>query len=73
MNFIMYHAPGAGSITQPADLQSSLLLLCYSYPSFARNCGDLQYNRNDTTVLDDANIFPHYSRIITMSLVATLY
>ena len=30
MNFVMKHAPGAGSIAQPVDLQSSVLPLCYS-------------------------------------------
>ena len=28
------HAPGAESIAQPVDLQSSLLLLCYWYPLY---------------------------------------
>ena len=32
MNFVMNHAPGAGSITQPVDLQSSALPLCYGLP-----------------------------------------
>ena len=29
MNFVMNHAPGAGSIAQPVDQQSSVLPLCY--------------------------------------------
>ena len=29
MNFGMTHAPDAGSITQPVDLQSSMLPMCY--------------------------------------------
>ena len=32
MNFEMNHAPGAGSITQSVDLQSSELPLCHDYP-----------------------------------------
>ena len=32
MNFCMKHAPGAGSITLPVDLQSSMLLLCIGCP-----------------------------------------
>ena len=33
MNFRMNHAPSAGLITQPVDLQSSALPLCYGCPS----------------------------------------
>ena len=29
MNFVMNHAPGAGSIARPVDQQSSTLPLCY--------------------------------------------
>ena len=29
MNFVMNHAPGAGSIARPVDQQSSALPLCY--------------------------------------------
>ena len=32
MNFVMNHAPYAGSIAQPDDLQSSVLPLCYGCP-----------------------------------------
>ena len=32
MEFSMKHAPGAGLITQPDDLQSRALLLCYGCP-----------------------------------------
>ena len=32
MNFGMKHAPGAGLINQPVDLQSSALILCYGFP-----------------------------------------
>ena len=32
MNFGMNHAPGAGLIARPVDLQASELPLCYSCP-----------------------------------------
>ena len=32
MKFGLNHAPGAGLLTRPADLQSNMLLLCYDYP-----------------------------------------
>ena len=37
----MDHAPGAGSIAQPVDLQFSTLLLCYNCPLLSLNTGHL--------------------------------
>ena len=34
INFGMNHAPGAGSIAQPVDLQSNALPLCYECPQY---------------------------------------
>ena len=36
MNFVMNHAPGAGSIARPVDQQSSALPLCYGRPNACR-------------------------------------
>ena len=33
MNCVLNHAPGAGSIARPVDLQSGALSLCYGCPS----------------------------------------
>ena len=37
MNFSMNHAPGAGLISGPVDLQSNTLPLCSDFPLFFRN------------------------------------
>ena len=34
MNFVTNHAPGAESIAQPLNQQSSMLPLCYGRPQF---------------------------------------
>ena len=46
MNLVMNHAPGAGLIARPVDLQSSLLLLCYDYapPSPPMVCYHRKYS-----------------------------
>ena len=39
MNFVMNHAPGAGSIALVVDLQLSAMLLCYDCPKLHKAYG----------------------------------
>ena len=62
MNFVMNHAPGAGSIARPVDQQSSVLSLSYGCPMYSRIyltyndiVADEDTNSDNNNITDDIN------------------
>ena len=65
------HAPGAGSIFWPVDLQFSVLPLCYTRPLRTRArsitwSGNLQYRSTTAPLLQD--VFRHNAPLFAMKL-----
>ena len=59
MNFSMKHAPSAGSIDRPVDLQSNAVLLCNGCPREWFGIVDVKNNPQLTLLILVIKIFQH--------------